>query len=181
MVAIARFFPILLVALIALGSPAPANAQILSSKPHPYASLFLPPGAEVVPTRSLLEASKGQALSEVLKNTDSTAATSPAQQLPRGLLPTMYVGLATLQTLDAHSTFRAMDAGLVEQNPLMRWATSHPAAFVSVKAAATAGTIYVAETIRKKHPKRALAFMAAINAAYAVVVLHNYKQGSPAH
>ena len=57
----------------------------------------------------------------------------------------------------------------------MRWATSHPVAFVSMKGAATAGTIFVAEKIRKKHPKRAMAFMAAINTAYALVVIHNYR------
>ena len=54
--------------------------------------------------------------------------------------------------MDTHSTFRALDAGLVEANPLMRWAVAHPVAFVSIKAAATAGTILVAEKIRKKHP-----------------------------
>jgi hypothetical protein len=46
-----------------------------------------------------------------------------------------------------------------------------------MKSAATAGTVYFAEKIRKKHPKGAVAFITAVNAAYAVVVLHNYRAG----
>jgi hypothetical protein len=94
------------------------------------------------------------------------------------VMPAMYVGLATLQALDAHSTLRAIDAGHAEGNPLMGWVVDHPVAFVSIKGAATAGTILVAEKIRKKYPKRALAFMAAINTAYALVVAHNYRASS---
>ena len=84
--------------------------------------------------------------------------------------------MLVLQGLDVHSTLRAIDAGHHEQNPLMRWTVSHPAAFISMKAAASAATIYVAEKIRKRHPKRALLFMAAVNSAYALIVVHNYKR-----
>ena len=65
-------------------------------------------------------------------------------------------------------------AGDVESNSLMRWSLQHPVALVSMKASATAATVYVAEKIRKKHPKR-LPFMTAINAAYALLVVHNYR------
>jgi Domain of unknown function (DUF5658) len=94
---------------------------------------------------------------------------------PRGLLPALYAGNIALQVMDTHSTFRALDAGLVESNPMMRWTTDHPVAFVSMKAAATATTILVAEKIRKKYPRRAALFMAGVNTAYAFVVLHNYR------
>lgn len=97
------------------------------------------------------------------------------KQTPRGLLPALYAGNITLQVMDTHSTFRALDAGLVESNPMMRWTTDHPVAFVSMKAAATATTILVAEKIRKKYPRRAALFMAGVNTAYAFVVLHNYR------
>ena len=36
------------------------------------------------------------------------------------------------------------------------------------------GIVFAAERIRKKHPKRAVMFMAAANAAMAAVVAHNY-------
>ena len=85
--------------------------------------------------------------------------------MPRGVQPALYGGLIVLQGLDVHSTLRAIDAGYYEQNPLMRWTVSHPAAFISMKAAASAATIYVAEKIRKRHPKHAMLFMAAVNSA----------------
>jgi hypothetical protein len=103
------------------------------------------------------------------------SAARPASKGPKGLMPALYAGDIALQVMDTHSTFRALDAGLVEQNPVMRWSTSHPAAFVSMKAAATASTILVAETIRRKHPRRAAMFMVGINAAYALIAIHNYR------
>jgi Domain of unknown function (DUF5658) len=113
-----------------------------------------------------------------------TAAQAPVAPLqpradirhtPRGLMPALYAGNIALQAMDTHSTFRALDAGMVESNPLMRWTTEHPVAFVSMKAAATATTILVAEKIRKKYPWRAALFMAGVNTAYALIVSHNYR------
>jgi hypothetical protein len=100
---------------------------------------------------------------------------SEIEQTPRGLMPALYAGNIALQVMDTHSTFRALDAGMVESNPMMRWTTEHPVAFVSMKAAATATTILVAEKIRKKHPWRAALFMTGVNTAYALVVAHNYR------
>ena len=97
------------------------------------------------------------------------------RQTPRGLMPALYAGNIALQVMDTHSTFRALDAGMVESNPVMRWTTDHPVAFVSMKAAATATTILVAEKIRKKYPWRAALFMAGVNTAYALIVSHNYR------
>jgi hypothetical protein len=107
---------------------------------------------------------------------ETAAAAAPQiPRAPRGVLPALYAGLGTLQALDAHSTLRAVSIGFAERNPIMRWTAEHPAALVAVKAAATAGTIVVAERIRRKHPKRAIAFIAAVNAGYALVVIHNYR------
>lgn len=100
---------------------------------------------------------------------------SEVKPTPPGLLPALYAGNIALQIMDTHSTFRALDAGLVESNPMMRWTTDHPVAFVSMKAAATATTILVAEKIRKKYPRRAALFMAGVNTAYAFIVMHNYR------
>ncbi len=148
-----------------------ASAQIASTKP--YASLFLirdvnsvdvPEAARALPLMSGLTAA-GQV--PVPRNPS-------VKGTPRGVQPALYGGMLVLQGLDVHSTLRAIDAGHSEQNPLMRWTVAHPAAFISMKAAASAATIYVAERIRKRHPKRALLFMAAVNSAYAFIVVHNY-------
>jgi Domain of unknown function (DUF5658) len=107
-----------------------------------------------------------------------TATTSTQPRIgPRrgGPLTSLYIGNVALQALDAHSTFRALNAGHAEGNPLMRWSANHPVALVSMKAAATATTIYVAGKIRKKHPRRAVLFMVGINAASALIVMHNYR------
>jgi hypothetical protein len=68
-----------------------------------------------------------------------------------------------------------VNRGAREANPMMEWAVGTPAAFYAIKAATTVGTLAVVEHIRKKHPKRALAFIIAIDAAYSAVVIHNYR------
>jgi hypothetical protein len=176
MFATSRICPVLLGVSFVLAASAPAGAQIPSIPPLP--SLFLGPAAEP-PGQGDQDASPLRAAIDAFQIPAAPDAAVRQGKEPRGVLPGLYLGLGALQTLDAHSTFRALDAGMHEGNPLMRWATSHPVAFVSMKGAATAGTIFVAEKIRKKHPKRAMAFMAAINTAYALVVLHNYRAPAP--
>jgi hypothetical protein len=165
MVATARFCPVLL-GLIVLGA-APAAAQEAST---PYSSVsFLP---EETPRQDGASLKTAAERVPVPLPADQVPASPSA---PRRVLTASYLGLGVLQTLDAHSTFRALDSGMHERNPLMRWASNHPAAFVALKGGATAGTILVAEKIRKKHPKRAIVFITAINAVYAAVVMHNYR------
>jgi hypothetical protein len=170
MVAISRRCALFLLA-VGLGAPVTAHAQIPTTKP--YSSLFLMRAVEVVnqqtpePAVALIAAAAQVPLPAV-------DAAKPGSTSHRAAMSSLYIGLGALQGLDAHSTFKALGAGHVEQNPLIRWSTDHPVAFVSIKAAATLSTILVSERIRKKHPKRAIAFMTAINAAYAVVVAHNY-------
>lgn len=177
MYAFARFCMLFLAFTSAAANAATAHAQIATTKPSP--SLVIP--SQDVPNRGADEASPLRRAIDDLAVPPLSALSAPTVEPKPGrgvVLPVMYLGLGTLQALDTHSTFRAVDAGLAEQNPLMRWAVDHPVAFVSLKGAATAGTILVAEKIRKKYPKRAVAFMAAINAAYAVVVIHNYRAPS---
>ena len=143
----------------------------------PYGSLFeVHETAPIAQPRPTLRASATLAAAQLpAAPVQPQIGVRPAPKAPKGLLPALYAGDIALQVMDTHSTFRALDAGLVEQNPLMSWSTSHPAAFVSMKAAATASTILVAETIRKKHPRRAAWFMVGVNAAYALIVIHNYR------
>jgi hypothetical protein len=174
--AISRALATLLVILPMLCAT-PAYAQIASTKP--YASLFLIRSLDATGTPQGLKPLPLTAAVAAAAQTMTTAHEAPVAGTPRGLQPALYAGLITLQTLDAHSTLRAIDAGYVEQNPLMRWSIDHPVALVGLKAAASTATIFVAERIRKRHPMRAVAFMAAVNTAYAVVVLHNYRM--PVH
>ena len=115
------------------------------------------------------------------------AATARAQESPvpsstlsapsstRGVLVPLYVSFASLQMLDAHSTFRAMRAGGVEQNPLLRGLADKPAALVAIKAGVAFSTIAVVDKMRGRSRVGAIALMAALNSAYAVVVAHNYR------
>ena len=94
---------------------------------------------------------------------------------PSALMP-LYASFIGLQALDYHSTRRAMNSGTTsEGNPLMKPFVSNDAAFIAVKASATAGTIFVTEKLRKKHPKAAVVLAAAFNAGMALVVTHNYR------
>ena len=150
----------------------PASAQIASTKP--YASLFLirdvngvdvPEAARALPLMSGLTAA-GQV--PAMPRNPSVKGT------PRACNPRCTAACWCCR--DSTCTRRCAPSTPVthEQNPLMRWTVAHPAAFISMKAAASAATIYVAEKIRKRHPKRALLFMAAVNSAYAFIVVHNY-------
>jgi hypothetical protein len=104
---------------------------------------------------------------------DAPLFRAPEPKRPSALVP-MYASLVTLQALDFVSTSRALSSeGAYEANPVMRGVVGSPAAFLAVKAGTTAGTIWVAERMRKKHPVRALVFMLSTNAAMAAVVAHN--------
>jgi hypothetical protein len=174
---ISPLFRTFLVAIPMLMFGVPASAQIASTKP--YASLFLvrdagavtvPEAANAVPLLPALTTDAQVPVPAIPRE----APVAVKSDLPRGLQPALYGGLIVLQGLDVHSTLRAIDAGHYEQNPVMRWSVEHPAALISMKAAASAATIYVAERIRKRYPKRAMLFMAAVNSAYAFIVVHNY-------
>jgi len=98
---------------------------------------------------------------------------APEPGRPAALVP-MYASFVTLQALDFVSTTRALsNPNASEANPVMRGVVGSPAAFLAVKAGSTAATIWIAEKWRRKHPVRAMIFMASTNAAMAAVVAHN--------
>jgi hypothetical protein len=102
------------------------------------------------------------------------AAPSPSR--PGALVP-LYTSFVTLQALDVHSTWRALERGGVEANPLMKGIAGNPLALSAVKAAGAAGVIYAGEKIWKKNKAAAVLFMIAANAGMAFVVQHNYRVG----
>ena len=136
---------------VLLSAAAPLSAQDLSLSP----AAFQPPlQVELRPLAPRVRAS---------------------QERPSSLLP-MYGSLVALQGLDIHSTRRGMSSGKTrEANPVMGSIVENNAAFFAVKAAATAGAIWTAEKLWKKHPKRAVVFVALLNATMAAVVTHNYR------
>ena len=104
---------------------------------------------------------------------DSQLFRAPEPGRPAALVP-MYASFVTLQALDFVSTTRALsNPNASEANPVMRGVVGSPAAFLAVKAGSTAATIWIAEKWRRKHPVRAMIFMASTNAAMAAVVAHN--------
>ena len=158
--------------------PATSHQEVAAvSSSDPYGSLFVnTPVAAADQSAPAIRASLATAAAQAPGAPIQPQST--VKQTPRGLLPALYAGNIALQIMDTHSTFRALDSGLVESNPVMGWTTEHPVAFVSMKAAATATTILVAEKIRKKYPRRAALFMAGVNTAYAFIVMHNYRATS---
>ena len=96
---------------------------------------------------------------------------------PDALVP-LYGSLIALQGLDFHSTRRAIDSGSGrEANPAMREVVNNGAAFLAVKAGATAGVIWASEKMWKKNRKGAVIFATVVNAAMAAIVASNYRVG----
>jgi hypothetical protein len=96
------------------------------------------------------------------------------QRRPAALLP-LYGSLVALQGLDIHSTRGAIDSGGREANPMMRPFVSNSAAFIAVKAGATAGVIWASERMWKKNRKGALILAGVVNAAMVAIVANNYR------
>ena len=95
-------------------------------------------------------------------------------------LPPLYIAYATLQGLDAASTFRVLDRGGVERNPLLSGVAGSRGPMLALKAGTVAATIVLTERLRKRHPLAAVVLMSALNSAHAAVVVHNYHVASRA-
>ena len=96
------------------------------------------------------------------------------ERRPDPLVP-MYVSFCALQALDAHSTWRAIDRGAVEANPVVRGVVGNQVGLVALKAAGTAGLIYASEKMWKRNRTASVIFMVAANSAMAWVVQNNYR------
>jgi hypothetical protein len=97
-----------------------------------------------------------------------------AERRPSALLP-LYTSFVTLQVLDIHSTRYALDRGAVEGNPIVRGVTGSTSAMAAVKAAGTAGVIFISEKMRTKNKAAAIGLMIGTNSMMAWVVQHNYR------
>jgi hypothetical protein len=103
-----------------------------------------------------------------------TAPVLDPPERPAALMP-LYGTLIALQGLDIHSTRTALGSGGSEANPAMRPLVKNSAAFVAVKAGATAGVIWASEKLWKKNRKAAVVFASVVNVAMAAVVANNYR------
>lgn len=103
-----------------------------------------------------------------------TPRVASVERRPAALVP-LYASFATLQVLDLHSTSYALAHGGVEANPTVKGLAGNTVAMAAVKAAGTAGVIYVSERLRKKNKAAAIGLMIATNATMTWVVQHNYR------
>ena len=90
------------------------------------------------------------------------------------LLASLYASTAMWQALDVHSTLRILDRGGFEGNPMLAGLTQNRSAFIATKAAIAAGSIYAASRLGRHNKFAAVAALVGIDAAYALVVSHNY-------
>src|SRR5262245_48742403 len=105
----------------------------------------------------------------------STAEVGRARQRrPDSLVP-LYFSFCALQVLDTHSTWRALDHGAVEANPVLHGVVGNEAGLIALKAAGTAGVIYASEKMWKRNRTASVIFMIAANSAMAWVVQNNYR------
>ncbi len=88
----------------------------------------------------------------------------------------LQVSFVGLQAADLHSTFRAVDNGTsAEANPLM---TNRASALV-LKVGVSVAVLAATHRWAKKHPKAARITLAALDGAYAAIVVNNCRIGSP--
>jgi len=87
----------------------------------------------------------------------------------------LFASFIGTQALDVHSTLRSIRAGNAEANTIVRWATARPAAFITLKAATTATSLFLVERFRRHHPKPAMFLLVGLNTASATIAAHNYR------
>jgi hypothetical protein len=148
-----------LVAVLVCSSPAAAQDAVAATM-------------DSISTAMVTQASAPPLSLPLPANTPPSAG--PSQSRPAALIP-LYASFVTLQVLDLHSTAYALDRGAVEANPAIRGFVDNRVAMTALKAAGTAGVIYVSEKLRTKNKAVSLGLMIATNAAMTWVVQHNYR------
>ena len=129
---------------------------------------------ELVTTDTVSAAVVAQAFAPQATPPPAGAASQAVQGRPAALMP-LYASFVTLQVLDLHSTAYALDRGAVETNPAMKGFVDNQVAMAAMKAAGTAGVIFISEKLRVRNKAAALALMIASNTAMTWVVQHNYR------
>jgi hypothetical protein len=89
------------------------------------------------------------------------------------ILPALYVSLTVLQAYDAYSTTVGLSRGAGELNPVMRGIAGNSMTLWTVKAASTAGSIWIAERLWKRNRTAAILGMVVVNGVMLSVAAHN--------
>jgi uncharacterized membrane protein len=89
-------------------------------------------------------------------------------------MQSLYATTATIQAMDARSTFKALDQGAVESNSLVAPISNNRPAFVALKVAMSAAFIWGGHTMSKHHKVGAVITLGVLNSVYTAIVLHNY-------
>lgn len=105
----------------------------------------------------------------------STVGVERSSGRPSFLMQSLYATTIVVQGLDAHSTFRAIDAGGKEGNPLVGSLAERRPAFLALKGAISTATIYAARDLSKRHKVAAVLTLIGINSAYAALIANNYR------
>jgi hypothetical protein len=156
-------------------SPIVVTAAGAERLPGYAAAVVAAPGVAQLPVIETLE--RPLALTSISGALGAQPPLVPPRARPRAL-PLLYTSFATLQALDAVSTWRAMRSGNVrELNPLLTNAADNLPALLAIKAASTAVSIYAVEKLRVRNRKAAVATMIGLNIAYAYVVAENLEVG----
>lgn len=83
-----------------------------------------------------------------------------------------YIGL---NAMDLVSTYKVLDAGGYEANPLMARVIENKPLAIGVKTLSTGVFLGACRIIRKEKPKLAFALLLAGNLGYGALVSHNYQ------
>ena len=94
---------------------------------------------------------------------------------PSMLMQSLYATTVVAQGLDIHSTFKVLDAGGKETNPIMAPLTKHRAAFIAAKVGITAALIYATHAISKNHKVYGAIALIVANSVVAGIAAHNYR------
>ncbi|HEX7084760.1 MAG TPA: DUF5658 family protein [Vicinamibacterales bacterium] len=149
-----------------------AGAMLLGSHTEVTAHEWLPLASAVADYVAVTEAPSQlvPVARPEIREREHTSTGRPAPLVP------LYVSFVALQGLDLHSTHAALDRGHTEANPVMAPFVRNRGAALAFKAATTGATIFAVERLWKKnHRVAAVVTMVAANAAYALIVSHNYR------
>jgi hypothetical protein len=156
-----RFAVRCVVPLAALGAaalwPRVADAQDATS---------LAQAAETAAARASIEAPRS--------DERSTSAPPSRDSQVSLVMQSLYVSTALVQGLDANSTFKALNAGAVESNSLVKPFASNRPAFVALKVSMSAAFIYAGHDLSRRHKIGAIIALSLVNSLYTAIALHNY-------
>lgn len=89
-------------------------------------------------------------------------------------MQSLYAATAITQALDAQSTFKALNAGAVESNSLVKPFAANRPAFIALKAGMATAFIYAGHNLSKGHKIGAMIALGVVNSLYTAIAINNY-------